>query len=77
MRAAYPGGVLLALSTVARDYAWGSSTLIAELEGREPSGAPEAELWFGDHAGWPSRVEDGSDRTLDEVLGPDRRLPYR
>lgn len=76
MRAAYPGGVLLALSTVARDYAWGSSTLIAELEGREPSGAPEAELWFGDHAGWPSRVEDGSGRTLDEVLGPDRRLPY-
>ena len=34
-----------------RDYAWGSTTLIADLEGRAPSGRPEAEVWFGDHPG--------------------------
>ena len=47
-----------------RDYAWGSTTLIAELEGRTPTGAPEAEVWFGDHPGHPARVPDG--RTLGE-----------
>ena len=49
-----------------RDYAWGSTTLIAELEGRTPTGAPEAEVWFGDHPGHPARVPDG--RTLGEVI---------
>ena len=42
-----------------RDYAWGSTTLIAELEGRTPTGAPEAEVWFGDHPGHPARVPGG------------------
>jgi len=28
-------------------YDWGSSTALAELRGVEPSGKPEAELWFG------------------------------
>ena len=64
-----------------RDYAWGSTTLIAELEGRTPTGAPEAEVWFGDHPGHPARVPDG--RTLGEWLasgdapeGTPERLPY-
>lgn len=64
-----------------RDYAWGSTTLIAELEGRTPTGAPEAEVWFGDHPGHPARVPDG--RTLGEWLasadapeGTPARLPY-
>ena len=64
-----------------RDYAWGSTTLIAELEGRTPTGAPEAEVWFGDHPGHPARVPDG--RTLGEWLasadapeGTLERLPY-
>ncbi len=64
--------MLLTLSNVPRDYAWGSSTLIAELEGREPSGAPEAEVWFGDHPGDPADVRGAS--TLDEVTGG--TLPY-
>ncbi|GAA4175583.1 mannose-6-phosphate isomerase, class I [Gryllotalpicola koreensis] len=43
-----------------RDYAWGSTTAIARLLGRAPSGAPEAELWLGAHPASPSRIEGGS-----------------
>lgn len=64
--------MLLSLSNVPRDYAWGSTTLIAELEGRSPSGAPEAEVWFGDHPGDPADLADGG--TLDAVTGG--TLPY-
>ncbi|MFB7250246.1 mannose-6-phosphate isomerase, class I [Microbacterium sp. NPDC056234] len=64
--------MLLGLSNVPRDYAWGSTTLIADLEGRSPSGAPEAEVWFGDHPGDPADLADG--RTLDAVTGGS--LPY-
>jgi len=66
------GLMLLRLSNLPRDYAWGSRTLLAELEGREPSGAPEAEVWFGDHPGDPADVEGAS--TLDAVTGGS--LPY-
>ncbi|MDQ1575808.1 MAG: mannose-6-phosphate isomerase [Microbacteriaceae bacterium] len=41
-----------------RDYAWGSTTAIAELLGTEPSGKAEAELWLGAHAGSPSTILD-------------------
>jgi mannose-6-phosphate isomerase len=76
--------VLTRISNTPRDYAWGSTTLIAELEGREPSGRPEAEVWFGDHPGSPSAVHDGTGRTLDEWLPAEiaadsdapARLPY-
>jgi mannose-6-phosphate isomerase len=75
--------VLTRISNTPRDYAWGSRTLIAELEGRAPSGAREAEVWFGDHPGSPARVGDGTGRTLDvwlsqehEALGVPARLPY-
>ncbi|MGM7666301.1 mannose-6-phosphate isomerase, class I [Microbacterium sp. A93] len=64
--------MLLSLSNVPRDYAWGSASLIAELEGRQPSGAPEAEVWFGDHPGDPADVAGGT--TLDAVTGG--TLPY-
>ena len=43
-----------------RDYAWGSTTAIAELLGRAPSGTPEAELWLGAHPGSPSAILDPS-----------------
>lgn len=70
--------MLLPISNTPRDYAWGSTTLIAGLEGREPSGAPEAESWFGGYAGSPSRVDDGSGRTLDVALADagEPALPY-
>jgi mannose-6-phosphate isomerase len=81
--APYAGGVLAPLSNAPRDYAWGSTSLIAALEGRAPTGAPEAEVWFGDHPGSPARVEDGSGLTLDAWLaeratasGAPDRLPY-
>jgi len=50
-----------------RDYAWGSTTALATFLDREPSGAPEAELWVGAHAMDPSRLPDG--RRLDEEIG--------
>ena len=75
--------MLVEISNTPRDYAWGSATLLADLEGRTPSGAPEAEVWFGDHPGSPALVHDGSDRTLDAWLGDHSgeagvpaRLPY-
>jgi mannose-6-phosphate isomerase len=43
-----------------RDYAWGSTTAMAELLGRAPSGKPEAELWLGAHPASPSRILDPS-----------------
>ncbi|AVL96704.1 mannose-6-phosphate isomerase, class I [Microbacterium paraoxydans] len=64
--------MLRSLTNVPRDYAWGSSSLLAELEGRTPTGAPEAEVWFGDHPGDPADLADGG--TLDEVTGGS--LPY-
>lgn len=64
--------MLLSLSNVPRDYAWGSPTLLADLEGRVPAGGPEAEVWFGDHPGDPADVWGGG--TLDAVTGGS--LPY-
>lgn len=73
--------MLIPLVNDPRDYAWGSTSLIAGLEGRAPSGRPEAEVWFGDHPGDPSETPDG--RTLDRWIaedgagaGIDGPLPY-
>jgi mannose-6-phosphate isomerase len=81
--AAYPGWVLVPLTNAPRDYAWGSRSLIAALEGRPPADEPEAEVWFGDHPSDPSEVADGSGRTLDAWIaeegaahGVTGRLPY-
>jgi mannose-6-phosphate isomerase len=73
--------VLIPLANDPRDYAWGSLSLLAELEGRAASGRPEAEVWFGDHPGDPAETPDG--RTLDRWIaddgaasGIDEPLPY-
>lgn len=70
--------MLLPISNTPRAYAWGSTSLIAELEGRTPSGAPEAESWYGDYAGSPAIVDDGTGRTLDVALADtgEAPLPY-
>jgi mannose-6-phosphate isomerase len=72
--------VLAPLENDPRDYAWGSTTLIADLQGRDVSGAPEAEVWFGDHPGSPARLGDGTrlDRWLEANAAPGepRSLPY-
>lgn len=64
--------MLLTLTNEPRDYAWGSDSLLADLEGRTPTGSPEAEVWFGDHPSDPSDVVGGG--TLDQVTGGS--LPY-
>jgi mannose-6-phosphate isomerase len=57
------------LTNVLRPYAWGSTTAIAELFGREPSGGPEAELWIGAHPDSPSTVRLADrDQPLDEFI---------
>ena len=73
--------MLIPLANDPRDYAWGSLSLLAELEGRQASGRPEAEVWFGDHPGDPAETRDG--RTLDrwiadegDASGIDQPLPY-
>ncbi|MBF4993058.1 mannose-6-phosphate isomerase, class I [Arthrobacter gandavensis] len=59
------------LSGTLRPYAWGSLTAMAELFGRDPSGEPEAELWFGAHPGAPSPVVGQEPETLDELIAGD------
>ncbi|MFW8745167.1 type I phosphomannose isomerase catalytic subunit, partial [Mesorhizobium japonicum] len=61
------------ITNTPRDYAWGSTTAIARLLGRAPSGRPEAELWLGAHPGSPSRLV-GREGTLLDVV--DGRLPF-
>ncbi len=58
--------MLIPISNAPREYAWGSTTLIPELEGRVPAGTTEAEIWYGDHPGSPSRTPEGV--TLDVLL---------
>ncbi|MCU1515517.1 MAG: mannose-6-phosphate isomerase [Pseudarthrobacter sp.] len=61
------------LENVLRDYAWGSTTAIANLLGRPESGSPEAELWIGAHPDSPSvaRRPDGPTMPLDELISQD------
>lgn len=62
------------LENVLRDYAWGSTTAIAELLGRPGSGRPEAELWIGAHPDSPSVAHvpgDGTDTPLDTLVSTD------
>ena len=75
--------MLVPLTNVPRNYDWGSRDAIPRLQGREASGAPEAEVWFGDHPGAPALVGDGSGRTLDAWIseegaarGITTSLPY-
>ncbi|MGZ8804361.1 MAG: mannose-6-phosphate isomerase, class I [Microbacterium sp.] len=73
--------MLTIVTNTPRDYDWGSTTLLADLEGRVGTGRPEAEVWFGDHPGCPATVPDG--RPLGDWLaregaagGAPERLPY-
>lgn len=61
---------------VVKNYAWGSRTALAEVLGRAPSVEPEAELWFGAHAGGPALLIDGGGKTLGDALGAGRTLPF-
>lgn len=64
--------VLVEIVNEPRAYAWGSQTLLAQLQRRPATGLPEAEVWFGDHPTSPSRTVDGMS-LLDLVRHP---LPF-
>ncbi len=75
------------LDNPVRPYAWGSRTVIAELQGRPtPSPHPEAEMWLGAHPGDPSHLvaADGGRVSLldalradpEALLGPDRTAKW-
>lgn len=70
--------MLLRIENSPRPYAWGSMIAIAELLGIEPSGGPEAELWFGDHPGSPARIVGAaSEPDLAACLtARDTKLPF-
>ena len=65
----------LKLTGSMHNYAWGHTELIAGLQGRDASGEPEAELWFGAHPSAPSQTSEGP---LDEVIarGGSEPLPF-
>ena len=64
------GTAILPMANPIRDYDWGAVETLARLQGREPSGAPEAELWMGAHPSAPSTVTaaDGRVHRLDELV---------
>ena len=53
-----------------RAYDWGSTSQLARMQSRRPSGEPEAELWMGAHPSAPSALVglDGTVRPLDLLL---------
>lgn len=65
--------MFVGITNTPRDYAWGSVTAIPELRGVAPTGAPQAELWLGTHAGSPSRLVGREGTLADLVPG---RLPF-
>jgi mannose-6-phosphate isomerase len=71
--------MFVAIGNTPRDYAWGSRSAIAEFRGVAPSGAPEAELWLGAHAGSPAIVADATSVGFDDLAAwiaaePERAL---
>jgi mannose-6-phosphate isomerase len=56
-----------------REYDWGSTGALAALQGRRPSGRPEAELWMGAHPAASSclRQPDGSEVSLAAAIHAD------
>lgn len=43
-----------------QNYAWGSTTLLAQLRGEPASAQPEAEIWYGAHPGAATMCGDGT-----------------
>ena len=66
--------MLFKITNRARDYAWGSTTLIPDYFGIAATGRPMAEIWFGTHEGSPTRLVDDN-QSLTEALGG-KQLPF-
>lgn len=56
------------LSNQARDYAWGSTTLLAEVLGFEATGKPMAEVWFGTHPLSPATLRRQPELSLSSAI---------
>lgn len=67
--------MLFKISNSARDYAWGSRTLIPDYFGLPATGTPMAEIWFGTHSGSPTMVSDFPGLSLKDKLGG-KDLPF-
>lgn len=52
--------MFVAIDNTPRDYAWGSTTAIADFRGAAASSDPQAELWLGAHAGSPATITDAA-----------------
>lgn len=63
------GAMLVKIQNQARDYAWGSQTLISDYFGFPETGKPMAEIWFGTHPGSLSVLSEVGDETLLHYLG--------
>jgi mannose-6-phosphate isomerase len=61
--------MLQKIGNVARDYAWGSRTLISDYFGLPQSQLPMAEIWYGTHPGSPAFLVDEPNKSLSEALG--------
>jgi mannose-6-phosphate isomerase len=66
--------VIFKITNTARDYAWGSRTLIPEYFGIAETGRPMAEIWFGTHEGSPARLVDEQALLLGKLNG--KQLPF-
>lgn len=61
--------MLIKIANQARNYAWGSRTLISDYFGIPATNAPMAEIWFGTHDGSPAVLADNPAETLTAHLG--------
>jgi mannose-6-phosphate isomerase len=57
------------ITNQARDYAWGSKTLIADFFGLPATGGPMAEIWYGTHPGSLTFIADAPSTTVLDALG--------
>ena len=57
------------IANSARDYAWGSKTLIADYFGLPATGEAMAEVWFGTHPGSLTYLAEEPGRTVLDLLG--------
>ncbi len=55
------------LNAAVQNYDWGDPAFLADLQGRTPSGLPEAELWMGGHPAAPSWLESSNVSLPDHI----------
>lgn len=66
--------MLVKITNNARDYAWGSTTLIPDYFGVPATGRPMAEIWFGTHDGSPARLSETNEPLVTALGG--KQLPF-